>query len=73
MNESGQRLQQAIRAQREHTLKLRAWVLLSCPNPMCSIKETNVWVEEMPGCRPFQAPCRCVRCSSELQFEGLDP
>jgi hypothetical protein len=72
MNMAQQSLQRAISARRERRRPLTGWVLLSCPNVKCSVRECNVFVEEGDGALPFQAPCRCPRCMGELDFEGIE-
>ena len=71
MNDSMQQLQRAIqRARRGGPLK--TWVLMHCAAENCPIQEVNVWVEEKPGQKAFQAPCRCPRDGSELIYEGME-
>jgi hypothetical protein len=72
MNVQGQTLQQAISERRRTSGRLRCWVLLRCPREGCPCHETNVWVEEWPGCKPFQGPCRCIRDGLELEFQGFE-
>jgi hypothetical protein len=73
MTESQTDLQTALTAERTRTRKrLDMWVLLSCHNPRCSVKETNVFVHEDGDCRPFQKPVFCIRCREPLTFQGLE-
>jgi hypothetical protein len=73
MNDHGQRLQQAIsRARAEGRVKVGVWVLLRCGQGGCESWETNVWVQEQPGSKAWQAPARCVRCATPLEFQGLE-
>ena len=73
MNQDGQRLQAAITAARqEGWLRRGVWVLLRCAQAGCVSWETNVWVEELDGCRAWQAPARCVRCGTPCEFHHLE-
>jgi hypothetical protein len=72
MNADSERLQQAIHKRRRARGPLRCWVLLRCPRENCPCREINVWIDEGPGCKVFQAPCRCVRDGLELEFEGFE-
>lgn len=72
MGPSNTILQQAMSARRRTKGPLKVWVLLRCPSATCATQEVNVYVSEEPGCKPWQAPCRCPRCGTELHYEGLD-
>jgi hypothetical protein len=71
VNEQGQALQRAIaQARAQGRLTRGLWVLLKCGQERCGTWEANVWVEEKPGCLPWQAPAYCVRCRQPLVFDG---
>ena len=72
MNASNQRLQWFISASRVRG-PLWVWVLAHCPDEeQCTVRETNVWIEEKPGQRKFQAPLRYVRdATTELVIDSV--
>lgn len=73
MSPSSEAMQRAISARRQAKRPLQVWVLMSCINEHCASQEVNVFVDEtVPGCKPWQAPCLCPRCHTELHFEGLE-
>lgn len=72
MTDGSQQLQREISRMRQHGA-VSGWVLLHCPNERCSVQEINVWVEETHRTVVFQAPCKCVRCGTELAYDGTEP
>jgi hypothetical protein len=47
------------------------WLLFRCPQVTCAADETNVWVQETAGCKPWQTPCLCVRCRTPLVWDSF--
>jgi hypothetical protein len=65
-------MQRAISERRASKHQLKVWVLMSCVNEGCASQEVNVFVDEtQTGVKPWQAPCYCPRCRTELHFEGM--
>jgi hypothetical protein len=52
---------------------IRGIATFKCPAETCPVGLIRVgFVEEHGITKPFQTPCRCVRCSTELEYVGLE-
>jgi hypothetical protein len=73
MNAQGFAQQEAIQHRRAQQHRLSGWAQFVCTNEKCAVEEINAWVnEEDRDIKPFQAPNKCIRCGSILEWHSWE-
>lgn len=70
MNETAYSQQKAIQQRRGEQRRVKGWAHMICPKAQCPVFTTFIAVDEAIDCLPMQAPLKCVRCGTILEWGG---
>lgn len=70
MNDVAYSQQKAIAQRRGEQRRVKGWVHMICPRATCPVFTTFVEVDEDIDRLPVQAPLKCVRCGTILEWSG---